>query len=645
MKMLRLIAPAIMILLPLYAYSEGRDMGKESIIEHQLEKISSESVEVFRQATAAIDRKDFDRASALYAIVLEKAPDFNPARRRLGVSLVYLGQPSKGMPLLFSAVASERSAANLMSLAGVLAYPPKGTPSPEDRKSAMTLAKEAFQKEGESDALFTYTDSAMRVEDENEFSAAVRLCRAKFPGIMETHYFSAIRAASNENWVEAEEEIKRAGELGLDPRIVEKFLESGIHRQASIWRYVFYGLYLLAAWAAGLVLMYVSGKVMSAKTMDAIKSADPVQIRDQLGGSFKRVYRALINIAGIYYYVSLPVLILLLLAVAGSFFYAFLLIGRIPIKLTILLVIVTVTTIYQMIRTLFIRQKLVDPGRELKREEAPGLHQLVTQVAENVGTRPIDQIRITEGTDLAVYEKGSYRARTQDKAQRMLILGIGVLDGFRLNAFRAVIAHEYGHFSNRDTAGGDAAFRVNADMSNFIIAILVRGLAVWYNCAFHFLRLYHFLFRRISHGASRLQEVMADIGAVTQYGAAAFEEGLRHAVLRGITFESAAGLIDRDQSLQTLSGLRALYQQEAQQPEEQKSIVAQLEKSITRPTSEDDTHPSPADRFALARRVQFSGHSEPDGMVWDLFADREGLTQEMIKLIGSRLGVEEKAAP
>ena len=48
----------------------------------------------------------------------------------------------------------------------------------------------------------------------------------------------------------------------------------------------------------------------------------------------------------------------------------------------------------------------------------------------------------------------------QDKAQRLLILGVGVLDGFRLNAFRAVIAHEYGYFSNRDTAGGDVAFPV-----------------------------------------------------------------------------------------------------------------------------------------------------------------------------------------
>ena len=125
----------------------------------------------------------------------------------------------------------------------------------------------------------------------------------------------------------------------------------------------------------------------------------------------------------------------LLLAIAIGLFYAFWIMGRIPIKLMVILAILTVTTIYQMIRTLFIKQKPEDPGRELKPEEAPGLCRLLGQVAENLGTRPIDQIRITTGTDLAVYEKGSYRERMQDKAQRLLILGVGVLDGFRLNAF------------------------------------------------------------------------------------------------------------------------------------------------------------------------------------------------------------------
>ena len=43
---------------------------------------------------------------------------------------------------------------------------------------------------------------------------------------MATHYFSAIKAAIEEEWVLAEKEIKRAGELGLEARVVDNFLAS-----------------------------------------------------------------------------------------------------------------------------------------------------------------------------------------------------------------------------------------------------------------------------------------------------------------------------------------------------------------------------------------------------------------------------------
>ncbi|HTY61164.1 MAG TPA: M48 family metalloprotease [Acidobacteriota bacterium] len=635
------VAFLVVLLFSMHAYGRDRNTPQEHQIELQLERVSADSVEIFKEATAALDQSDYAKASQLYTLVLAKAPGFDPALRRLGTALIELGQREKGLRFIAEALTHERSPENLISMAYALAFSSKGTTVDGDRKSALLIAKEAFLLSGDFDALLIHADMAMQLGDRSEFSDAVRLCKAKFPEQSATHYFSAIKAADEEEWVLAENEIRRAGELGMSASVVDDFLASGVHRHVLIHRCTLFALFLLIAWILGLLLIYISGKIMSARTMQGIRNADPNEIRTRLGASFKRVYRALINFAGTYYYVSLPFLVVLLLAIAIGLFYAFLMLGRIPIKLMVILAILTVTTIYQMIRTLFIRQKTGDPGRELKPEEAPGLCRLLGQVAEKLGTRPIDQIRITMGTDLAVYEKGSRRERMQDKAQRLLILGVGVLDGFRLNAFRAVIAHEYGHFSNRDTAGGDVAIRVNADIFNFAMAIAIRGLAVWYNAGFQFLRLYQFLFRRISHGASRLQEVMADIEAVTHYGALQFEEGLRHAILRGVQFDAAANRIGRDESLRTYAGLRSLYEPVPSQVEDEKPIEAELQKAISHPTSEDDTHPSPVDRFALARRIQSSPQLEEDGWVWDLFADREGLTQEMVRLVGSRLGLPE----
>src|SRR5262249_22083716 len=161
-------------------------------------------------------------------------------------------------------------------------------------------------------------------------------------------------------------------------------------------------------------------------------------------------------------------------------------------------------------------------------EEAPGLWDLTGEVARDIGTRPVDEIRITSGTELAVYERGSMKERAQDRAHRILILGVGLLNDFKQNAFRAALAHEYGHLSHRDTAGGDVALRVNHHMASFANAMILARQAVAWNIGFQFLRLYHFIFRRISHGATRLQEMLADKVAVLTYGAEAFEEGLRH---------------------------------------------------------------------------------------------------------------------
>jgi hypothetical protein len=50
------------------------------------------------------------------------------------------------------------------------------------------------------------------------------------------------------------------------------------------------------------------------------------------------------------------------------------------------------------------------------------------------------------------------------------------------------------------------------------------------------------LFLRISHGASRLQEILADRHAALAYGGEAFAQGLKHVVLRDVHFDGQAEL-------------------------------------------------------------------------------------------------------
>ena len=87
---------------------------------------------------------------------------------------------------------------------------------------------------------------------------------------------------------------------------------------------------------------------------------------------------------------------------------------------------------------------------------------------------------------------------------------------------KAVLAHEYGHFVNRDTAGGGLALAVRRAVWQMAESLASGGAARWYNPAWLFVTGFHKLFLRVSQGASRLQEILADRWAALAYGGAEF---------------------------------------------------------------------------------------------------------------------------
>ncbi|MCI0485517.1 MAG: M48 family metalloprotease [Blastocatellia bacterium] len=628
------IANVIILLIAMEGFAQDyeRDIEKESAIWQQLQKIAPRSVETFKAATEALDKGDYQEAARLYEEVMKKAPELDAVYRRLGTSLILSGRVKEGMPLLEEAVKKKSSPENLTSLAQYLAYPGESKEGTrQDKERALSLARQAgiyaSDKKDPSYPLLI-AQLSLDLENEREFRNATKMLVDLHPDLMATHYFNAIRAAMDEDWFTAEDEIKKAESLGLPREAAASFLESGVQTRATVWRYAYYSLYLIVAWIGGLGLLFLSGKILSTLTLRSLEKGDP---NSDTGAEIplRKYYRQLINIAGVYYYISLPVVIFLVLAVAASVTYGFFMLGRIPIKLVAILALCALLTVYKLIRSLFVRYGSEDPGRALKEEEAPALWALTREVARVVGTRPIDEIRITPGTDLAVYERGSFTERVQDKARRILILGVGVINDFKQDAFRAVLAHEYGHFSHRDTAGGDVALRVRSDMSKFGEAMVLSGQAVWYNIGFQFLRVYYFIFTRISHGATRLQEVLADRVAVRNYGAKAFEEGLTHAIRREIELEDIAYWEMRD-AAKAGRPLQNLYEINR---EGNLRVDEKLQEALNRPTSEDDTHPSPADRFRLAKRIVCKNELQSAGLVWDMFANKDALTNEMSSLI------------
>ena len=634
-KLSAALAVLLLFTAVLHGQQATRDSKKEQVICDKLAVVAPSAVDAFQRGTVAMDKRDYPQSAQFFREVLQQAPQFTPAIRRLGFSLVGLGQPDDALKLLENAVQIERSPENLISLAEILAYPGENKQGTlEQKERALPLAKEATARNQSSDdssyAVLT-AQIALDVKNYDDFRQATDLLVRKFPNQMATHYCNAIRLAMDESWIGAEDEIKKAGRMGLPAQTVQLFLDSGVHTRATAWRWGYYVAFLLAAWACGLVILFVAGKVFSKLTLRFIENADLNATVSPAETVLRQYYRRLIAVAGTYYYISIPFVMFLVLAVTAAIVYGFLYIGHIPIKLVGILVLGAIITVYKMIHSLFVRVKNEEPGRSLRPEEAPGLWNLTREVAEKLETRPLDAIRVVPGTEMAVYERGSYRERRNGMGQRTLIMGLGLLPGFDQNPFRAVLAHEYGHLSHRDTAGGDVALRVNQDMMKFAYAMARAGQAVWWNIGFQFLRLYHFLFRRISHGATRLQEVLADRAAARLYGARPFEEGLRHVVRRQIEFKYFAGK-EIDAALKSGRALQNVY---ALETSTDKTLEEAVNSAINRQTTEDDTHPSPVDRFRLVSRVAGQNFPGPSGPMWDLFADREAISKEMSQKIES----------
>lgn len=74
-----------------------------------------------------------------------------------------------------------------------------------------------------------------------------------------------------------------------------------------------------------------------------------------------------------------------------------------------------------------------------------------------------------------------------------------------------------------------------------------------------------------------------------------------------------------------------------QNEEIKKDLEQMYNENIALPTTEDDTHPSPQDRFKLISRIKSKDTAPISGQVWDLFKNREALTKEMNTLLETRI--------
>jgi Zn-dependent protease with chaperone function len=607
----------------------------------ELEALEPDVSDIWRQANDAREAGDLEAAITNYTVVLADQPGWDHALRRR--CTVYLEQGQVSLALGDCRAAHERNPRpeNALALAKVLA----AESVLRDPTRAKALATEALRDaKNEYMALHGVCEVALALPDEPLLGQCSTRMRELDDTAWEGHVFTAFHHLLREEHRKAAGALERAHEAGLDDvnyrELLANFERVEVESEPP-WSYYGKRIALPILLWIGLALALIGiGFALSRATLAEAETAlgnrsVSARARDS---RLHRAYAAVLWLCCAYYYISVPLILITMVALGAGLIIGMLYVGFVSIKLLLIVLVGVAATVFAVIASFFKRPKDVPPGELLDLREAPRLRALLDEVAGQIGTRPVDHVYLSPGAEIAVFERGGLWAKLRGKGERCLLLGVAVLDGLDERALRAILAHEYGHFSNEDTAGGNFALGVRRSILHSAMGLAEMGVAGWHNPAWAFLNGFNSLFLRVSQGASRLQEVLADRWAARTYGADAFERGLRHAIAADLRFDFHANATVNE-VIEARHGLRNLYTfAPSKLPEQAGRVDEFVEQIVTAEASPYDSHPRPADRFrwvrALSDGASETGIGEP---AWALFEDRGRVQERMTAVICARV--------
>ncbi len=373
-------------------------------------------------ASLAAARTGFER-------VLTLAPDFPDALRRLSYVEVELGELDAAVEHAHRAYAVDPSPYNALAAARALLTAEKEEDAPE----ALTMAQEAVKGlPDDFDANWALLFAGVANDEMDVVRQADRKLLEIAPNHPFPHYIAGLLAADNEKWETAEQELLQARDLGMPADeiqgIIDKYNIAAQARTARLTRQALRVLgYVLVAWLAGMALLFLLGLLLSALTLAAVKRP-PRGEAFRIGAGERIVrglYAAVIGLTSAYFYLSLPVLAVIVIVGAGGFIWLMLRSGRANLYLFAVVGLAGFYTVAAIVWSIFTRLHEGEPGRLLPRDASPRLWATAEEIAGRVGTRPVDAIYVTPAVEIAVTERGGALRKLRGQGQRCLIVGLG----------------------------------------------------------------------------------------------------------------------------------------------------------------------------------------------------------------------------
>ncbi len=328
-----------------------------------------------------------------------------------------------------------------------------------------------------------------------------------------------------------------------------------------------------------------------------------------------------------------------------------------------------------MLKSLFfIRRGAGNDGIEIRRAEQPKLFAFLDRLADEAGAPRPHRVYVSSQVNAAVFYDLSV-LNLLWPSRKNLIIGLGLVNVLSLGEFKAVCAHEFGHFAQRSMAVGRwvyTAQQIAAHIvaSRGVLDKFIDGLSrfdlriAWIGFVLRVIvwairALIDSLFRVVlmaQRALSREMEMQADLVAVSLTGSDALIDALHKMpaaddawdrTIQFINRELAAGHITRDafaiqaRTLALVGGMLGIadYGQVPARPQGDKDHRL-FKAELAQPPRMWATHPMSHEREENAKRVYL--HVPIDTRsAWALFDQAPALCEQVTAhLIGKRDGAE-----
>lgn len=127
-----------------------------------------------------------------------------------------------------------------------------------------------------------------------------------------------------------------------------------------------------------------------------------------------------------------------------------------------------IMVIFFLIKFIFTSQKIDRSGyREIRRNEFPELFAYIESLAKETQTPFPKRIYLTHEVNASVFYDSSFFSMFFP-VKKNLLIGLGLVNSVNLSEFKAVLAHEFGHFSQHSMRLGVYVFNTNKIIYNML---------------------------------------------------------------------------------------------------------------------------------------------------------------------------------